>query len=141
MYGVQVLLERAVHAAMARGLKETRGRASVATSHTQGRTAVEDGGAATAAVDGGSVIEVNYQDLQSAFQGFVPPAFWGMQRSTALATQVGVGGLPRCNNRRVTAIFHSLGRRGIRCVVFPTLWLCVEGTAPGDRCCSVTQGK
>ncbi|MEW5301673.1 MAG: hypothetical protein WDW36_004518 [Sanguina aurantia] len=106
---LEVLLERAVHAAMARGLKETRDRASVTTSHNQGRSAVTDGGAAAAAaaaVGVGGVIEVNDEDLQAAFQGFVPPAFWGMQRSTALATQASgwadVGGLPE-----VKAAFHE----------------------------------
>lgn len=105
-----------MHAAMARGLKETRDRASVTTSHNQGRSAVTDGGAAAAAaaaVGVGGVIEVNDEDLQAAFQGFVPPAFWGMQRSTALATQVGwAGGLHRCNHSRVIAaeLSHGLGR-------------------------------
>lgn len=112
-----------MHAAMARGLKETRDRASVTTSHNQGRSAVTDGGAAAAAaaaVGVGGVIEVNDEDLQAAFQGFVPPAFWGMQRSTALATQVGWAG--GCTGATIAV---SLPQS------FPTAW------GVGKRLCCV----
>jgi peroxin-1 len=54
---LQVLLERAVHAALARQL------ASGQCASGQGQ------------------VEVSPEDMHAAFEGFVPAAFWGVQKS------------------------------------------------------------
>jgi peroxin-1 len=57
-----LLLDRAVHAALAR------------------RLAAGPAGAGAGSGGGGGMVEVGPQDLEAAFQGFVPAAFWGVQQ-------------------------------------------------------------
>jgi hypothetical protein len=62
-----LLLERAVHAALARRL-------------AGGRAEAAEAAAAAAGGGGGGMVQLGPQDLDAAFQGFVPAAFWGVQK-------------------------------------------------------------
>lgn len=51
----------------------------------------------------GGVLQVLDEDLEAAFRGYVPPAFWGVQRSDGMASQV------RCGTGRSASIHAGWG--------------------------------